>query len=255
MREYLELCEQNDVPEEEARQLLGDLHRVGFLLYFDNGTGDESDPLSHIIFLRPEEIADKLYDELKLVSPTQRYVEEMAQQKQVGCVESNCGGHDGIIGERGREERRREEGRREERGREERRREERRGEEKSGEARRRVERRGEERTNKEKTPLKPPSTGLPPNARGRIRAPQGEGRCVRSPSQASHGLCEVGGCGSALGGSGLPVAAHVLRVVLGHHGARDVLYRELFCDRRLLLVAHVEVCSFLCLLGLVVSSG
>ena len=83
--EYLELCAKNDVPEEEARQLLGDLHRVGFLLYFDDGTApDEGDPLSHVIFLRPEEIADKLYDELQLVSPTQRYVEELAQQKQVG---------------------------------------------------------------------------------------------------------------------------------------------------------------------------
>ena len=72
------------MPRQEARQLLADLHRVGFLLYFGNeDTEDQGHPLSHVIFLRPEEIADTLYDELQLVSPTQRYVEEMAQKKKV----------------------------------------------------------------------------------------------------------------------------------------------------------------------------
>ena len=37
------------------------------------------------------------------------------------------------------------------------------------------------------------------------------------------------------------MAANVLRTVMGHNGTCDVLSRKLFRDRRLLLVAHVEV--------------
>ena len=85
-QEYIAICSQVGVPEDEALQLLRSLHRVGAVLHFhDHPT------LCNHVFLHPNYVVDAVFSSFGLKGPTEAYTDKLVGGGGVGWGEIGAG--------------------------------------------------------------------------------------------------------------------------------------------------------------------